>query len=99
MSHPIAWFCLVLVACASAYGVQLTATAMKPSDSPSLIPSATFTQKVLIAAIDPVTGDRAQVECDAPSNSFVSDVVLVDPKDFAAVARECSGDDASAAHP
>jgi hypothetical protein len=99
MSHLLAWFCLVLVASTSAYGVQLTAAAMLPSDSPSLVTSATFTGKVLIVAIDPVTGDRAQVECDAPSNSFVSNMVLVDPEDFAAVARECSGDDASAAHP
>jgi hypothetical protein len=98
MSHLLAWFCLLLVASTSAYAFQLTAAAVMPSDRRSLLTSTTFTRKVLIAAIDPVTGDRAQVECDAPSNSLVSDVVLVDPEDFAAVARECSGNDASAAH-
>jgi hypothetical protein len=98
MSHLLAWFCLVLVASTSAYGIQLLAAAMTPAASPSHITSASLTRKVLIVAVDPVTGDRAQVECDAPSTTFTSNVVLVDPDDYAAVARECTGADASVAH-
>jgi len=42
-----------------------------------------------IVAVNPVTGDRAQVECETPSNTFTTDVVLVDASDFPALARVC----------
>jgi hypothetical protein len=51
---------------------------------------------VLIVAIDPVTGDRAQVECDAPVYSFASDIVVMDAGDFPAVSRLCTRGDAPA---
>jgi hypothetical protein len=61
--------------------------------------SAPLTRKVLIVPVDPVTGDRAQVECDAPSNSFASDVLFVGANDFPAVARVCNVADAPAIRP
>jgi hypothetical protein len=44
---------------------------------------------VLIVAVDPATGDRAQVVCVAPANSFASDEVAVDAADLPAVAHAC----------
>lgn len=91
MSRIFAWICLVLVASTTAYGLQLTAAAMVPStDAAHRVTSATFTRRVLLVAVDPVTSDRAQVECDVPSYSFTSDVVLLDANDFPAVAQRCN---------
>jgi hypothetical protein len=47
------------------------------------------TRQVLIVAVDPVTGDRAQVECHAPANSFASDVIMVEAADFPAAEQAC----------
>jgi hypothetical protein len=91
MSQILAWICLVLVASTSAYGLQLTAAAMMPSvDAALQVTAATFTRRVWLVAIDPVTGDRAQVECNILSYSFASNVVLVDAKDFPAFAQTCN---------
>jgi hypothetical protein len=97
MSQVLAWICLVLVASAAAYGVQLAAAAMVPSHAAAdQVTSATVARKLWIVAVDPVTGSRAQVECDGPSNTFATDLVLVDANDLAAVAQACNGDDALA---
>jgi hypothetical protein len=100
MSHVLAWICLVLVASTAAHALQLTAAAMVPSaDAAHQVTSATLTRKVLLVAVDPVTGDRTQVECDVPSYSFTRDVVLVDAKDFPAVAQTCNHATASGVRP
>jgi hypothetical protein len=91
MSQMLAWICLVLVASTTAYGLQLSVEKLVPSAvAANQVAPATFTRKVLIVAVDPVTGDREQAECDAPSNSFASDVLLVDASDFLAVIQSCS---------
>jgi hypothetical protein len=60
------------------------------SSRPDLAASTgTLTRHVVIAAVDPVTGDRAQIECDVPAATFASDLVIVDANDFAAVTRAC----------
>lgn len=100
MSQVLAWICLVLVASTTAYGLQLTAAAMLPSVAEvDQVTSATFTRNVLIVAVNPVTGDRAQVECDAPPNSFASDVLIVNANDFPAVAQVCNHPTASGVRP
>jgi hypothetical protein len=88
MSHILGWMCLVLVASTTAYGLQLTAVAMVPSVAGAdQVTSETFTRNVLIVAVNPVTGDRAQVEFCAPPDSFASDVLIVTANDFPAVAQ------------
>jgi hypothetical protein len=83
--------CLVLVASTAAYGLQLTAAALLPAAaSADQLASAAGTRNVLIIAVDPVTGDRAQLECHAPSSAFASDVLLVDASDFLVVSQRCS---------
>lgn len=110
MSQLLAWVCLVLVASTSAYGLQLTAAVLVPpaaaagqvTSAPAAagqVTSTKFTRRVLVFAVDPVTGDRAQVECDAPSTSFVSDVLIVDANDFPAVAQVCNVADMRAGRP
>ena len=100
MSQLLAWICLVLVASTTAYGLQRTAAAMVPSAAAAgQVTSATLTRRVLLVAVDPATGDRAQVECDAPSYRFASDVLLVDANDFPAVAQVCNVADARAVRP
>jgi hypothetical protein len=90
MSQFLAWIGLVLVASTTAYGVQLTGAAMLPTAAAASLPTADkSTRDVLIIAIDPVTGDRVQVECHAAASAFASDVVLVDAKDFPAAAQAC----------
>lgn len=90
MSRVLAWVCLVLLASTTAYGLQLTAAALVPSAAAAnQVTSDTLTRNVLIVAVDPVTGDRAQVECGVPSYSFASDMLLVDGRDFPTVARQC----------
>jgi hypothetical protein len=100
MSQVLAWIGLVLVASTAAYGLQRTAAALVPSaDAAPQTTSATWTRRVLLVAVDPVTGDRAHVECDMPSYSFTSDVVLLDANDFPAVARVCNHPTASGVRP
>ena len=110
MSRLLAWICLVLAASTSAYGLQLTAAALvSPADAAGQVTSATaaagqitsttFTRRVLLVAVDPVTGDSEQVECDAPSYSFASDVIFVYANDFPAVAQVCNVADALAGRP
>jgi hypothetical protein len=90
MSHRVAWICLVLVASTMAYGLQLTTAAIVPSAATAdQLSSATLTRRVLIVVVDPITGDRANVECDAPANSFASDILIVDADNFPAVAQTC----------
>jgi hypothetical protein len=91
MSQMLAWICLVLVASTTAYGLQLSVEALVPSAvAANQATTAKLTSKVLIVAVDPVTGDRAQADCDVPSNSFASDVLLVDASDFLVVSQRCS---------
>ena len=91
MSHVLAWICVVLVASMSAYGLQLTAAAMVPSAAAAEpVTSTTSSRKVLIVAVDPVTGDREQVECDAPSYSFASDLLLVEGNEYPADTHVCT---------
>jgi hypothetical protein len=91
MSQLHGWICLVLVAAATAYGVQLTVVALaRPAATPDQATSATVTRKVLIVAVDEVTGNRTQMECDAPVNSFATDVLLVDANELPASARACT---------
>ena len=91
MSRALAWICLALLASTSAYGLHLTAVAMAPaSDAAHQITSATVTRKVLLVAVDPVTGDRAQAECDVSYDDFTSDMFLVDASDFRALAQNCA---------
>jgi hypothetical protein len=100
MRQMLAWICLVLVASTTAYGLQRTAAAMVPSAAAAgQVPSTTVTRRVLIVAVDSVTGDRAQVECEAPSYSFASDVLVVDANDVPAVAQVCTVADAPAVRP
>jgi hypothetical protein len=100
MVRLLAWICLVLVASTTAYGLQLTAAAMvPPTAAAGRVNAGTSTGRVLLVAVDPATGDRAQVECDAPSYSFASDVVLVDADTFSDVAQVCNVADSPAAHP
>jgi hypothetical protein len=100
MSQMLAWICLVLVASTTAYGLQLSVEALVPSVvAAKHVTTATFTSKVLIVAIDPVTGDRAQADCDAPSNSFASDVLLVDASDSLVVSQRCSTPSTSGVRP
>lgn len=92
----------MLVAGACAYGLQLTAVAIVPrADAADQheVTSATGTRQVSIVAIDPVTGDHTQVECDAPANSFASDIVLVDARAFRAIASACNRTDVAEAGP
>jgi hypothetical protein len=90
MGRFLAWFCLVLVASTTAYGLQLIAAAIQPSAAAaSQVTSATVAHHILIVAVDPVTGDRTQMECGAPTDSFASEVLLVDANDLPAVARVC----------
>ena len=99
MSQMLAWVCLVLVASTTAYGLQLTAAALVPSAAAAnQVTPETPTRNVLIVAVDPVTGDRAQVECGVPSYNFASDMYLVDANDFPAVARECTHGTTSGVH-
>jgi hypothetical protein len=92
MSQALAWICLALVASTTAYGLQRTAAAIMPSAGASdLVTSATLTRHVLIIAVDHVTGDRAQLDCDVPTN-VTSDVIVVDASVFADVARVCDDD-------
>jgi hypothetical protein len=95
MSHVLAWICLVLVACTAAYGVQLMTTAIVPASSAEAeqVVSVTPTRTVSIVGVDPVTGDRAQMVCQVPANSFATDIVLVDAADFPAVVRACVNTD------
>jgi hypothetical protein len=91
MSQLLAWICLVLVASTTAYGLQLTATAITASAAAaSQVSTATLTRRVLIIAVDPVTGDRAQLECHVPSYTFANDVVVVHAKCFSEIARVCA---------
>ena len=100
MRQMLAWICLVLVASTTAYGLQLSVEALVPSAvAAKQVATATSTSKVLIVAVDPVTGDRVQAECDAPSNSFASDVLLVDASDFLVVSQRCSSSSALGLRP
>jgi hypothetical protein len=100
MTQVLAWICLVLVACTSAYGLQLAAAAIVPPasavDRGASIP---LTRKVLIVVDDPLKGEGARVECDVPTSSYVSDVLLVDANDLPNVAQACDGADAPVVHP
>ena len=91
MSQILAWICLVLVTSLSAYGLQLTAAALTPSAATYHgVISAASTRAELLVAVDPATGDdKWQVECQAPADTFASDVVMVDPSDFPAMAHVC----------
>jgi hypothetical protein len=95
MAQILAWICLALVASTSAYGLQLAAEATLSSAGTAPQATATSTRNILIVAIDPATGDRSQVECEAPASSFASDVVLVHANDFSSVAQACSDADAA----
>jgi hypothetical protein len=91
VSRILALFCLLLVASTTPYGLQLTAAAMQPAAATVDEPGpATGTRTMLIVAVDPVTGDRAQLECQAPSSAFGSDVVVVDAEYFSEIARVCT---------
>jgi hypothetical protein len=83
--------CLVLVASTSAYGLQLTAAATLQSPDAANQATATSTRKVLIITVDPITGEREQMECALSSSTFASDVVLVQAQDFSSIARICNG--------
>jgi len=99
MNQMLAWICLVLIASTTAYGLQLTAAALVPSAAEAhQVISDTPTRNLLVVAVDPVTGGRAQVECNVPSYSFASDTILVDSRDFPAVARECNERATSGVH-
>jgi hypothetical protein len=90
MSHVLAWICLLLVSCAAAYGLQLTTSVVvPPSAAADTAASAPPPRKTLIVAVDRVTGDRAQEECDVPISSYTSDVLLVDASHLPAVVRAC----------
>jgi hypothetical protein len=85
--------CLVLIASASAYGLQLVATAMVPSAAlpdQYQVSSTIVTRRVLIVAVDPDAGDVTQVECDAPAYSFAVDTIVVDAHDLAGTASVCN---------
>jgi hypothetical protein len=95
MSHVVAWICLVLVACTAAYGLQLTAAAVvEPSAAAETVTSDPPARQVLIVAVDPVSGGRTQVVCDARANAFVSDGLLVDATDVPTAAQACIDTDA-----
>jgi hypothetical protein len=90
MGQVLAWVGLLLVASTTAYGLQLSVEALMPSvAAANQVAPMTFTRKVLIVAVDPVTGDREQAECTAHSDSFASDMLLVDASDFLVVSRAC----------
>jgi hypothetical protein len=57
-----------------------------------------LTRKVLIVADHPVKGEVARVECDVPTSSYVSDVLLVDANDLPEAAQ-CNGADAPVIQP
>ena len=100
MTQVLAWICLVLVACTAAYGLQLTAAAIvPPASADDRGASIQSMRKVLIVADDPVKGEAARVECDVPTSSYVSDVLLVDANDLRDVARACNVGDAPLVHP
>lgn len=97
MSQILAWICLVVVASTTAYGLQVAADGMVPSaPAAAKVTRATITRRVLIIVVDPFTGDGVQVECEAPSDSFASDTLLVYANDFPVVAKVCVVADAEA---
>jgi hypothetical protein len=82
---------VVLVGTTTAYGLQLTATAITaPAAAVSQVTLHTDTHRVLIVALDPVAGDVQQTECDVPAYSFASDMVRIDAKDLPRIAAACS---------
>jgi hypothetical protein len=90
MTRVLAWICLALVAFTTACGLQLAVAAMvPPAASTPQFNSAISIRKVLIVALDPVTGERTQMECDALSSSFANDVVVVTAHDFPTVTQAC----------
>jgi hypothetical protein len=100
MGQVLAWVRLLLVASTTAYGLQLSVEALVPSAAATTqVAPATFTRTVLIVAVDPATGDREQAECAVHSDSFSSDVLLVDASDFFVVSRACSRMSASGVRP
>jgi hypothetical protein len=100
MTQVLAWICLVLVACTTAYGLQLTAAAIvPPASAADRGAPVTSTRRVLILVDNPVTGESARVECDVPTSSYVSDVFLVDANDLPVVALACNIADAPPVHP
>jgi hypothetical protein len=90
MGQLVAWISLVVVASTSAYALQLTAASMLPAAAPADQFAPTVTGNILIVAVDPVTGDRAQLECHAPSGAFPSNVVVVEAMYFSEIARVCT---------
>jgi hypothetical protein len=100
LSQVLAWSGLVLIASATAGGLMQVAAAATGPPAGAVdqhqATSATVTRRVLIVAVDPVTGEHTQVECDAPAYSFASDIGLIDANDFPPVARVCAGADAPA---
>jgi hypothetical protein len=60
-----------------------------PAAAADQITSATVTRRVLIVVVNPLTGDRAQLQCHVPSNAFARDVVRVEADEFLAVAQVC----------
>lgn len=71
--------------------LALAVAAMVPSSAAARqVTSTVLRRTVLLVTVDPVTDDRAHVECDAPSDSFASDVLLVDANDFPTVAQRCN---------
>jgi len=101
MGQVLAWVCLLLVASTTAYGLQRSVEALAPSvAAANQVAPATVTRKESIVAVDPVTGDRSQLECDAASDSFAtSDVLLVDASDLLVVSQRCSHPSASGERP
>lgn len=89
--RALSWAGLVLVASTSAYGLQLTAAALMSSEvSVNQVKPETIRRTVLVVAVDPDTGDHAQVECGMLLQNFSSEMLLVRAEDFPAVARECN---------
>jgi hypothetical protein len=91
MSQLVAWIGLVLVAGTSAYGLNVTAMTMLSSTAAAgRLTSSTTRREVLIVAVDPVTGDRAQMVCDAPANGFTGDTLLVNASDLSTISQVCN---------
>jgi hypothetical protein len=61
--------------------------------------TATFSPKVLIVAVDPITSDHKEMECEARSSTFASGVVLADGRDLVAVSQACSPPSVSGVQP
>jgi hypothetical protein len=90
MRSVLAWMCLVMVASVVALGLQLTTAAILPTAAAlDEVTSAMSTRKLLLVAVDALTDNPAQVECEVPANSIASDVLLVEAKDFPTVSRAC----------